>query len=84
MAIQPRTIQRVKEHARDSGIKDPVAQPVIERLLTLSKSLYKQAKDAPRRSTEEITAILRQELDRERRKGCMNPLLDMEGLFSCS
>lgn len=79
MAVQPRMIQKIKTHARASGVKDPVAQPVIEKLLTLNSLMQKRT---PHQTPAQIEGILRQELDRARSEGCLNPLLDMQGLSS--
>jgi hypothetical protein len=71
-------IQKIRDQARDTGIKDPVAQPIIERLLDLGQSLKQST---PRRSPDEIEQILRQELDSARQSIYMNPLLNMDGMF---
>lgn len=80
MATKLRAIQRIKDRARDTGIKDPMAQLVVERLIDLGKSLQKPSGTAPYRSPDEIEGLLRQELASARNVMYMNPLLDMEGV----
>lgn len=82
MATKPKMIQRIKDRARDTGIKDSLAQPVIDRLLDLGKSLQKPAPGVTQRTAAEIEGILLKELEDAKQKGCLNPLLDMEGMLS--
>ncbi|KAG8731268.1 hypothetical protein FRC12_019809 [Ceratobasidium sp. 428] len=58
MALLPKTINKVKNYARDTGVKDSMAQLTIDRLLDLGKLLRKQSTGAPRRSPLEIDSIL--------------------------
>ncbi|KAG8703439.1 hypothetical protein FRC08_002841 [Ceratobasidium sp. 394] len=80
MAIQPKTIQKVKNHMRDTGVKDPMAQPIIDRLLNLGKLLRNPPTGTPRRSPQQIEDILQQELAKARSACCINPLLTMPGV----
>ncbi|KAF8599820.1 hypothetical protein BDV93DRAFT_534000 [Ceratobasidium sp. AG-I] len=80
MAVLPRMGQKIGEHARDTGIKDSLAQSVIDRLLELGKELREPLQDGNRRSPAEIQKILRKELESARDKGCVNPLLEMGGM----
>jgi hypothetical protein len=85
MVLKPRMMQKVKDHMSDSGIKDPVMQPLIDRLLVLGKDLQKADNNGICRSAQDVENILKTEVDTVRRLGYMNPLLDMEGacLFYC-
>ncbi|CEL62718.1 hypothetical protein RSOLAG1IB_05075 [Rhizoctonia solani AG-1 IB] len=80
MVLKPRMITKVKEDITATGIKDPVAQPLIDRLLALGRDLLKPDKNGILRSPEEILEIMQTEVDNARNIGFMNPLLDMEGL----
>ncbi|KAG8796301.1 hypothetical protein FRC12_000716, partial [Ceratobasidium sp. 428] len=80
MALKPKMIQKIKEKARDTGIKDSTAQSVIERILDLGKRLRNPKKGLPRRSPQEVHTILQSTLDQERKLNCINPLLDMTGV----
>ncbi|KAF8749895.1 hypothetical protein RHS01_09742 [Rhizoctonia solani] len=80
LALKPRMIQKVKDHISDSGIKDPIAQPLIDRLLVLGKNMVKGLVDGVRCSPEEVENALRVELATVRKTEYMNPLLGMEDL----
>ncbi|KAG9122228.1 hypothetical protein FRC07_001489 [Ceratobasidium sp. 392] len=80
MAILPRTIQKVKNAARDTGVKDSLAQTVVERLLNLGKFLRNPPAGTPRQTPQEIERILQQELQLARETHCVNPLLSMSGV----
>ncbi|CUA75716.1 Dynein heavy chain, cytoplasmic [Rhizoctonia solani] len=80
MVLKPRMIQKVKDHVSDSGIKDPIAQPLIDRLLALGKDLLKPDSSGFRRTVQEVEDILKVEVATARRVGFMSPLLDMEEL----
>ncbi|KAF8672560.1 hypothetical protein RHS04_07768 [Rhizoctonia solani] len=73
-------IQKVKDHVSDSGIKDPVAQPLINQILTLGKDLLKADKNGSRQPAQEVEDILKVEVATARKNGYINPLLDMEAL----
>ncbi|KAG8726155.1 hypothetical protein FRC10_007423, partial [Ceratobasidium sp. 414] len=78
MAILPKSIQKIKNAACDTGVKDALAQPVIDSLLELGKSLRKPAaKGAPCQAPSEINGILQQELQLAQ-DHCVNPLLSMD------
>ncbi|KAG9089001.1 hypothetical protein FRC06_001747, partial [Ceratobasidium sp. 370] len=80
MAILPKTVQKIKHAARDTGVKDALAQPVIDRLLDLGKSLRKPAaKGTPCQAPSEIGGVLQRELQLAR-DHCVNPLLSMDGV----
>ncbi|KAF8753824.1 hypothetical protein RHS01_06641 [Rhizoctonia solani] len=80
MALKPRMIQKVKDHVSNSGIKDPVAQPLIDQILTLGKDLLKADKNGSCRPAQEVEDILKVEVATARKNGYINPLLDMEAL----
>ena len=67
---------------RDAGIKDTLAQPIIESLLQLGHELCNQETEVGRLSAKRIQELLNEELRRISLQGpIQNPLLDMEGMF---
>jgi hypothetical protein len=82
MALKPKMIQKIKERARDTGVKDSMAQPIIEQLLDLGKELRKP-QDGARRSPQEVEQMLQMALNEARSTCYMNPLLDMTGECFC-
>lgn len=82
MAIKPKMIQKIKNHARDTGVKDSMAQLVIDNLLELGKRLRNPPAGVPRRSPREVEATLQNELKLARANNCINPLLSMPGKFA--
>jgi hypothetical protein len=83
-ALQPGVSGELADQARESGIKDAIAQPIIEQLVKLGQELRKAAASgAAAHTPDEIQAILTEELKKAHLKGgVMNPLLDMMGVYS--
>ncbi|KAG9092743.1 hypothetical protein FRC06_011814, partial [Ceratobasidium sp. 370] len=64
MAILPKTIQKVKNHARNTGVKDSVAQPIIDHLLAFGKVLRNPPRGKSQLSPQQVEYALQQELAR--------------------
>jgi hypothetical protein len=78
--LAPNVVTKLVEGVRDSGIKDPIAQSIIDRLVKLGQALRKASPDRVAHTPDEVQAILTEELKKARSKGpVMNPLLDMDG-----
>jgi hypothetical protein len=79
-SLEPNVVTKLVEAVRDSGIKDPVAQPIIDRLVKLGQALRKASPDRIAHTPDEVQAILTEELKKAYSNGpVMNPLLDMDG-----
>ncbi|EUC61135.1 hypothetical protein RSOL_383950 [Rhizoctonia solani AG-3 Rhs1AP] len=76
LSLEPRSGNKLRSSAVDSGVKDSLAQVVIEKLLKMGKSL----RSDPSKTPQDIQDILRNELKVAQRAGCENPLLKMEGV----
>ncbi|TFY81247.1 hypothetical protein EWM64_g2768 [Hericium alpestre] len=80
-ALQPNVVTALEESAKQFGIKDPVAQPIIDSLVRLGQQLRKSTPDRAAYTPDEVQSILTEELKKAFAKGpVMNPLLDMNGL----
>ncbi|KAF8062389.1 hypothetical protein FPV67DRAFT_1422187 [Lyophyllum atratum] len=81
MALQPNVSTSLAEAVRLSGVKDALAQPIIDLLVKLGQDLRKTNPDGSQHSPEEVQAILTEELRKHQTKGngIINPLLDMDG-----
>lgn len=81
-ALQPNVVTTLSDAVRSSGIKDAMAQPIIESLVKLGQQLRKNSPDQVAYSPDEVCSILLQELKSktgEGGAGGMNPLLHMDG-----
>jgi hypothetical protein len=74
------------EAVRNSGTKDALAQPVIESLVKLGQQIRKHNPERVAYTPDEVQSILTDEPKRAQGlgKGILNPLLDMDGMDSCS
>lgn len=79
MATQPSQKTRIKDQARDWGIRDSLGQSVIDKLLNMGHVLRTTSAGGTRRPETEVISMLRMELDYARRQGCVNAFLDMAG-----
>ncbi|KAB5589078.1 hypothetical protein CTheo_7477 [Ceratobasidium theobromae] len=75
MSIQAAQKTRIKDQARDWGVKDTLGQIVIDKLVDMGQKLRTTS-----RTNAEITATLQTELEIARHKGCVNAFLDMDDL----
>ncbi|EUC62448.1 hypothetical protein RSOL_420510, partial [Rhizoctonia solani AG-3 Rhs1AP] len=80
MSIYPGQKTRIKEQARDWGIRDSRGQLVIEKMLDMGQKLREENNRVNRRSEGDIIASLKAELDFARQQGSMNSFLDMKEL----
>lgn len=66
---------------RESGVKDSLAQPIIDNLVKLGQDLRKSVPDRQAHSPDEVQAILTDELRKAQGlgSGIINPLLAMDG-----
>ncbi|KAG8759812.1 hypothetical protein FRC11_001359 [Ceratobasidium sp. 423] len=82
MSIQPAHKTRIKDQARDWGVKDSLGQTVIDKLLDLGQKLRDPNSGSNHKSESAIIVIasLKAELDLARQQGSINPFLDMENL----
>ncbi|KAJ6621012.1 hypothetical protein B0H10DRAFT_1945650 [Mycena sp. CBHHK59/15] len=69
---------------RLSGIKDTLAQPIIDALVKMGQDLQKVNPDGSSYSLDEVQAILTEELRKHQQKGegITNPLFDMDGKYT--
>lgn len=79
-ALQPAVTTTLTDAVRNSGVKDTLAQPIIENLVKLGQSLRKATPDRAAHTPDEVLSILTEELKKSHSQGrVMNPLIDMDG-----
>lgn len=80
-ALQPNVSTALADAVRQSGVKDSLAQPIIERLLKIGQDLRKATPDRAAHTPDEVQSILTDELRKAQGlgPGIMNPLLAMDG-----
>ncbi|KDN46955.1 hypothetical protein RSAG8_04032, partial [Rhizoctonia solani AG-8 WAC10335] len=76
LSLEPRSGNKLRLAAVESGVKDSLAQVVIEKLIKLGKSL----RSDPNQTHNNIQNTLKNELEVAQRAGCENPLLQMQGV----
>lgn len=84
-ALQPNVASTLVEAVRETGIKDALAQPVINHLVKLGAELRKASPtSAGAHSPDEVMSILTEELLKAQGKGAgiLNPLNSMDGTLS--
>ncbi|KAF7965722.1 hypothetical protein HWV62_42165 [Athelia sp. TMB] len=80
-ALQPFVATTLTEAARKSGVKDSLAQPIIDHLVKLGQELRKASPEQAARSPDEIMTILADELAKAHQQGgVLNPLVNMDGV----
>ncbi|KAJ7118420.1 hypothetical protein C8R43DRAFT_1099217 [Mycena crocata] len=81
-ALEPNIATTLTEAVRASGVKDALAQPIIDVLVKLGQDLRKANPDGTSRSPDEVQTILTEELKKHQQKGegITNPLFDMDGI----
>lgn len=83
-STQPFVSTSLAETARKTGVKDTIAQPIIENLVKLGQELRKGTPEQAARSPDEIMTILADELTKAHHQGgVLNPLIDMDGVLIC-
>ena len=71
--------KRVQAVGTDEGVKDSLAAPVINRLLTIGKALRKRTTTHDPVAPKDVNAQLYAELLKTKETDIINPLLDMPG-----
>ncbi|KAJ6568205.1 hypothetical protein B0H10DRAFT_1964985 [Mycena sp. CBHHK59/15] len=85
-ALEPNVTTTLTDTVRLSGIKDTLAQPIIDALVKMGQDLWKANPDGSSYSPDEVQTILTVELKKHQQKGegITNPLFDMEGKYPFS
>jgi hypothetical protein len=84
-ALEPNIATTLTEAVRSSGVKDALAQPIIDSLVKMGMDLRKANPEGSSHSPDEVQAILTEELKKHQLQGegITNPLFDMDGkIFS--
>jgi hypothetical protein len=82
MSLEPNVATKLTEAVRDSGVKDLVAQPIIDAIVKLGQELRKSTPDRAAHTPDEVQLILTEELKKAHSKGgAVNPLLGMDGML---
>ncbi|KAF7980223.1 hypothetical protein HWV62_39337 [Athelia sp. TMB] len=80
-ALQPAAATTLTDSMRLTGVKDTLAQPVIDNLVKLGQNLRKAAPNRAAHTPDEVLSILTAELKKAQGLGAvMNPLVDMDGV----
>ncbi|KAJ7069017.1 hypothetical protein B0H15DRAFT_807270 [Mycena belliarum] len=81
-ALEPNIATTLAEAVRLSGVKDALAQPIIDILVKMGQDLRKTNPEGSSYSPDEIQTILTEELKKHQQKGegITNPLFDMDGI----
>lgn len=79
-ALQPNVVTSLAEAVHKSGVKDAMAQPIIDNLVKLGQDLRKGSPEQTARSPDEVLTILVDELAKAHQQGgVLNPLINMDG-----
>lgn len=83
-SLQPNVATTLAEAVRETGIKDALAQPVINHLVKLGAELRKASPTRSAHTPDEVMTILTEELLKAQGKGAgiLNPLNSMDGMLS--
>ncbi|KAJ7798132.1 hypothetical protein B0H14DRAFT_3546008 [Mycena olivaceomarginata] len=81
-ALEPNIATTLTEAVRSSGVKDALAQPIIDSLVKMGMDLRKANPEGSSHSPDEVQAILTEELKKHQLQGegITNPLFDMDGI----
>ncbi|KAF7967502.1 hypothetical protein HWV62_34048 [Athelia sp. TMB] len=81
-ALQPNVVTSLTDAVRKSGVKDAMAQPIIDNLVKLGQDLRKASPDRAAHSPDEVLSILADELAKAHQQGgVLNPLVNMGGTW---
>lgn len=80
-ALEPGVTKPLAEAVRDSGIKDALAQPIIDRLVKMGQELRRADPGKSALAPDKVQAILLEEL-KKAGPGCINPLLSADGKYT--
>lgn len=83
-SLEPDVITALDMAVRESGVKDALAQPILDLLVKMGQELRKSNPEGTAHSPDEVQAILLDELKKHQTAGdgIVNPLLDMNGELS--
>lgn len=83
-SLQPNVATTLVEAVRETGIKDALAQPVINHLVKLGAELRKASPTRSAHTPDEVMTILTDELLKAQGKGAgiLNPLNSMDGMLN--
>ncbi|KAF7974716.1 hypothetical protein HWV62_11375 [Athelia sp. TMB] len=81
-SLQPNVSTTLTNAVRETGVKDALAQPVIDHLVKLGVDLRKASPTRAAHTPDEVMAILTAELLKAQNKGAgiINPLTSMDGV----
>ncbi|KAF8181413.1 hypothetical protein K438DRAFT_2169421, partial [Mycena galopus ATCC 62051] len=81
-SLEPNIATTLTDAVRLSGVKDMLAQPIIDSLVKMGQDLRKANPDGSAHSPDEVQAILTEELIKHQKtgEGITNPLFDMDGV----
>ncbi|KAJ7670498.1 hypothetical protein B0H14DRAFT_3102396 [Mycena olivaceomarginata] len=81
-ALEPNIATTLTEAVRASGVKDALAQPIIDMLVKMGQDLRKANPNGSSFSPDEVQMILTEELKKHQQVGAgiTNPLFDMDGI----
>lgn len=81
-SLGPNVVTTLTDAVRASGIKDSLAQPIIDTLVKMGVELRKASPDGSTHSPDEVQTILTEELKKHQSQGAgiTNPLIDMDGM----
>jgi hypothetical protein len=82
LALLPGARSKVDNDLALTGVKDGIAQPIIEELVKMGIGLRKVSADNPSPQSSEIDKILAAHLESAKEKGAINALLEMDGMLS--
>lgn len=79
--MEPNISTSLAEAVRLSGVKDALAQPIIDDLIKMGQKLRKANPDGSSHTPDEVQEILTEELKRHQGLGAgiTNPLMAMDG-----
>jgi hypothetical protein len=83
VTLDGETVSRLTKEQRRTGVKDPVAQLLLDKLHARRKQIVKSSADGARTSKAQIAVMLQAELGQEAMIQQINPLLRMKGQYLC-
>jgi hypothetical protein len=80
LVLDSGVVSRLSKSQRDTGIKDPVAQPILERLQARWAELLAPDSNGKVLTRQQVIEILQEEFNSSTPEFRMNPLLRMRGV----
>jgi hypothetical protein len=84
LALDSEVASRLGKLQRDTGVKDPIAQPILEKIQARWAELLTPDSEGNTLSRQRATEIVQQEFDNSVLSLSMNPLLRMRGMCIAS